>query len=84
MSPSARRKIQRGIKRSAAARSESNSQRKTDAGAHSIIRRHYSGTIFRALTFVHAAHSISCSPAAVIRSCTAAILDTLIGGSNAH
>src|SRR5712664_711978 len=76
MSPSARRKIQRGIKRSAAARSESNSQRKADAGAHSFIAGHYSGPILPALTFVHAAHSISCSPAAVVRSCIAAILDT--------
>src|SRR5216684_9170676 len=81
MSPSARRKIQRGIKWSAAARSESNSRRKADAGAHSFIAGHYSGSIFRTqfsarLTFVHAAHSISCSPAAVVRSYIAAILDT--------
>ena len=45
MSPSARRKIHRGIKRSAGARSESNSQRNADASAHSFIAGHYSGPI---------------------------------------
>jgi len=84
MSPRVRRKIQRGSKRSAVARSGSNSQRIADAVAHSFIGGHYSGQIFRALTFVHAAHSISCAAAGVTRSFTAAILATPIGGSNGH
>ena len=76
MSPSARKKIQRGSRRSEVPRSESNSQRRMDAGDQSFIGGNYSGPILRALTFVRATHSIFCSPAAVIRSCKAAISDT--------
>src|SRR5437879_3843198 len=79
MSPRARRKIHRGSRRPEAPCSESNSQRKADPGEKSFIGRHYSGLILlilRALTFVRATHSIFCSPAAVTRSCAAAISDT--------
>src|SRR6267378_2912326 len=76
MRPRARRKIQRGSRRSDAPCSESNSQRKADPGDQSFIGRHYSGLIIRALTFVRATHSIFCSPVAVTRFCPAAISGT--------
>jgi hypothetical protein len=52
---------------------------------NSAVRGHrFSRQILRALTFVSATHSIFCSPAAVTRSCSAAIYEHSIGGSNAH
>src|SRR6267143_1893668 len=76
MSPSARKKIQRGSSGPEAPCSESNSQRKTDAGDQPLIGGNYNGPILPALTFVPATHSIFCSPAAVTRFCAAAISDT--------
>src|SRR5438445_7081249 len=81
MSPSARKKIQRGSNRPEAPCSGSNSHRKNDAGDQRLIASHYNGPLFWcALTFVLVTPSIFCSPAAVTRSCTAAIFGHSIGG----
>src|SRR5229473_718832 len=63
MRPRARRKIQRGRRRSDAPCSESNSQRKADPGDQSFIGRHYSGLIIRACCT-----SLIMSPSGLVRN----------------